>query len=93
VPLTVNVDKNGAIVAKLSSQPEVQVQRVRFGEKSIRWTMSGSLGVEGEPFELDFLLDPGGQALTGTVETRPLPTNRTGFRTYYWVQLDSPGRQ
>ena len=88
VPLTVNIQTNGAIVAKLGSQAEVRVPHARFDGKAIGWKMPGSLGVEGEPFELDLLLYRDEQSLTGTAETRPAPTNRTGFRTYFWVQME-----
>lgn len=89
VPLTVTIDATGRLVAKLAEQPEVSVARARFGNKVLRWSMAGSLGVEGEPFTLAMKLYFREGLLVGDGETSPLPTNPDGFQTYYWVQLKS----
>ena len=83
------ITKRGRLVAKLAEQPEVSVARARFGNKVLRWSMAGSLGVEGEPFTLAMKLYVREGLLVGDAETSPLPTNPDGFQTYYWVQLKS----
>ncbi len=90
VPLTVTIDATGSLVAKLAEQPDVPIARGRFGNKVLRWSMPGSLGVEGEPFNLSLVklyLREG--FLVGDAETSPLPSNPNGFQTYYFVQLKS----
>src|SRR5262249_29865407 len=89
VPFSVTIDASGSLVAKLASQPDVQIGRARFGNKVVRWTMPGSLGVDGEPFTLALKLYLRDGSLVGDAETSPAPGNANGFRTYYWVQLKS----
>jgi CubicO group peptidase (beta-lactamase class C family) len=91
VPLTVTVDATGHLMAKLAEQPEVSVARARFGNNVLRWSMAGSLGVDGEPFTLGMKLYFRGGLLVGDAETSPLPTNppTNWIETYYWVQLKS----
>jgi len=89
IPLTVRVDATGSLVAKLAAQPDVQIERARFGNKVLRWSMPGSLGVEGEPFTLAMKLYLREGLLVGDAETSPVPTNPNGFQTYYFVQLKS----
>jgi CubicO group peptidase (beta-lactamase class C family) len=89
VSLRVTIDATGSLVAKLASQPDVQIARARFGNKVVGWTMPGSLGVDGEPFTLALKLYLRDGSLVGDAETSPAPGNANGFRTYYWVQLKS----
>lgn len=89
VPLIVQIDKTGEVVAKLGPAPEVRKSDARVRSDFVRWTMPGSLGVEGEPFDLTIRLRLRRGLLVGAAETSPLPSNRDGFRTYYWVQLES----
>ena len=89
VQLAAKIDTTGEVVAKLGSEPEVRISQARFGTKSVRWTMAGSLGVEGEPFTLTMRLRLQRGLLVGAAETSPLANNHSGFRTYYWVQLES----
>jgi Beta-lactamase len=89
VPLSVTIEPTGSLLAKLASQPDVQIAPARFGNKVVRWTMPGSLGVEGEPFTLALKLYLRDGSLVGDAETSPAPGNAKGFRTYYWVQLKS----
>jgi hypothetical protein len=89
VPLTATIDATGSLVAKLAEQPDVPIARARFGNKVLRWSMPGALGVEGEPFTLAMKLYFREGLLVGDAETSPLPTNPNGFQTYYWVQLKS----
>ena len=87
VPLTVTIDATGRLVAKLAEQPDVSIARARFGNKVVRWSMPGALGVEGEPFTLALKLYFREGLLVGDAETSPLPTNSNWLQTYYWVQL------
>jgi CubicO group peptidase (beta-lactamase class C family) len=87
VPLTVTIDATGSLVAKVAEQP-APVDRARFGNQVVRWSMPASLGVEGEPFTLAMKLYLREGLLVGDGETSPLPTSH-GFQTYYWVQLKS----
>src|SRR5215471_19177327 len=89
VPLTVTIDATGRLVAKLAEQPDVPVARARFGNKVIRWSMPGALGVEGEPFTLAMKLYFRDGLLVGDAETSPVPGNPNGFQTYFPVQLKS----
>jgi CubicO group peptidase (beta-lactamase class C family) len=89
MPLNVTIDATGHLVAKLAEQPEVSVARARFGNKVFRGSITGSLGVEGEPFTLALKLFFRDGLLVGDAETSPLPTNPHGFQTFYWVQLKS----
>lgn len=89
VPLTVTIDPAGSLVAKLAEQQDVPIARARFGNKVLRWSMPGSLGVEGEPFILAMKLYLREGFLVGDAETSPVPTNPNGFQTYYFVQLKS----
>jgi CubicO group peptidase (beta-lactamase class C family) len=89
-PLTVTIDATGSLAAKLAEQP-VPVERARYGDKVVRWSMPASLGVEGEPFTLAMKLYLREGLLVGDAETMPLPTNTVWLQTYYWVQL-KPGR-
>lgn len=88
VPLTVTIDSSGRLVATLASQPEVIVQRPLFGEGAVRWTMPGSLGVEGEPFALAMRLYLYNDVLAGAARTEPGSSNHDGSWVYYWVRLD-----
>lgn len=89
VLLTVTIDTTGSLAAKLAEQPDVPIARARFGNKVLRWSMPGALGIEGEPFTLAMKLYLREGFLVGDAETSPLPTNPNGFQTYYWVQLKS----
>lgn len=51
-PLVLDISASGELVAELGAEPEVRRAHPRFGEGVVRWTMPGSLGVEGEPFDL-----------------------------------------
>lgn len=92
VPLTLTIDSGHSLVAKLGSQDEVTVVHPEIEDKVVHWSMPGSLGVEGEPFQLLLTLRLDRGHLTGAAETRPLPSNTRGFRTYFWVQLESRRR-
>ncbi|HEY6274200.1 MAG TPA: hypothetical protein VIX19_19630 [Terriglobales bacterium] len=54
----------------------------------MRWTMPGSLGVEGEPFDLAMRLYIYGSVLAGAARTEPSPSSPNGVWVYYWVQLE-----
>jgi CubicO group peptidase (beta-lactamase class C family) len=85
VPLTLRVDPSGAIVATLGSAPEV-TPNARFGPNVIRWTMSGHLGVEGEPFDLATRLCPRDRVLAAAAQTVPAANHPVAFLTYYSVR-------
>jgi CubicO group peptidase (beta-lactamase class C family) len=88
VPLALDVSASGQLVARLGAEPEVRRAHPRFGEGVVRWTMPGSLGVEGEPFDLAMRLYLHGGMLVGAGRTVPPASNRKGMWVYYWVQLE-----
>jgi hypothetical protein len=88
VPLVLNVNASGELVAKLGVEPEVRRAHPHLDESVIRWTMPGSLGVEGEPFDLAMRLYLHGGVLAGAARTQPPPSSRNGAWVYYWVQLE-----
>jgi hypothetical protein len=97
VPLTVTIDASGALIARLGNGPEVRRAHPRYGEGVIRWTMPGSLGVEGEPFDLAMRLYLHKESMVGAARTAPLPSGRNAIWVYYWVRVDKrqdpgPGR-
>jgi CubicO group peptidase (beta-lactamase class C family) len=86
VPLTVTIDATGSLAAKVAEQAE-PVERARYGNKVVRWSMPASLGVEGEPFALAMKLFLRDGLLVGDGETTSAGPNPHGFQTYYWVEL------
>jgi hypothetical protein len=89
VPLTLNVGTSGERTAQLGVESEVRRAHAQFGESVVRWTMPGSLGVEGEPFDLAMRLYIHGSVLAGAARTEPPPSSRNGVWVYYyWVQLE-----
>jgi hypothetical protein len=89
VPLTLNVGTSGERTAQLGVESEVRRAHAQFGESVVRWTMPGSLGVEGEPFDLAMTLYIHGRVLAGAARTEPPPSSRNGVWVYYyWVQLE-----
>jgi len=88
VPLALDVGASGQLAARLGAEPEVRREHPRFGEDVVRWTMPGSLGVEGEPFDLAMRLYLHGGRLVGAARAGPAASNRNGVWTYYWVQLE-----
>lgn len=88
VSLALRIDALGEIVVKLGEEPEVHRAPPWFGEGAVRWTMPGSLGVEGEPFDLAIRLHLHGGTLAGAARTVPPPSSRNGVWVYYWVQLE-----
>jgi hypothetical protein len=97
VPLTVAIDASGELIARLGNGPEVRRAHPRYGEGVVRWTMPGSLGVEGEPFDLAMRLYLYKDLLAGAARTAPPPSSRNATWVYYWVRVDKrqdagPGR-
>jgi hypothetical protein len=88
VPLELDVSESGELVARLGAEAEVRRAHPRFGEGVVRWTMPGSLGVEGEPFDLAMRLHLRGGILAGAARTLPPASNRKGVWVSYWVQLE-----
>jgi hypothetical protein len=88
VPLVLDVSASGQLIAKLGAEPEARRAHPRFGEGVVRWTMPGSLGVEGEPFDLAMRLYLHGDMLVGAARTLPTASNRNGAWVYYWAQLE-----
>lgn len=90
-PLLLDVMPSGELIAELGSEPEVRRRPARFVPGVVRWTMPGSLGVEGEPFDLAIRVEPNGRdVLAGAARTVP-PESAPGRDTpqlYYWVQLE-----
>jgi CubicO group peptidase (beta-lactamase class C family) len=87
-PLALDVSASGQLVARLGAEPEVRRAHPRFGEGVVRWTMPGSLGVEGEPFDLAMRLYLHGNMLVGAARTLPTASNDKGVWVYYWAQLE-----
>jgi len=87
VPLTVTIDGSGGLVAKVGSEPEVQARPTFFGGV-LRWTMPGSLGLEGDPLDLAMRLYLYDNILAGAARTSPSPSSRPGPQLYYWVQVE-----
>jgi hypothetical protein len=87
VPLTINIDESGGLVVRLGNGQEVRRAHPRYGDGVIRWTMPGSLGLEGEPFDLAMRLYKYGDVLAGAARTEPLPSSRNPSRVYYWVRV------
>lgn len=87
VPLRVTIDGSGELIAKLGSGPEVPARPTFFGG-ALRWTMPGSLGVEGEPFDLAMRLYLYDSVLAGAARTAPSPSSHQGPQLYYWVRVD-----
>jgi CubicO group peptidase (beta-lactamase class C family) len=88
VPLALDVIPSGELVARLGTDAEVRRAHPRFGEGVVRWTMPGSLGVEGEPFDLAMRLYLYGGILAGAARTQPPASNGKGVWVSYWVQLE-----
>ena len=88
VPLALDVSASGELTARLGSDPEAHGVDRRFSEGVALWTMPGSLGVEGEPFDLAMRLYLRGGVLAGAARTVPTASNRKGVWVSYWVQLE-----
>jgi hypothetical protein len=88
VLLALDVSASGQLAARLGTEPEVLRAHPRFGEGVVRWTMPGSLGVEGEPFDLAMRLHLHEGMLVGAARTVPTASNRNGVWVYYWVKLE-----
>jgi hypothetical protein len=67
--LTVSIDASGELVARLGNGLEVRRAHPRDGV--IRWTMPGSPGVEGEPFDPAMRLYLYKDVLAGAARTAP----------------------
>ncbi len=96
-PLTVTIDASGGLMARLGNEPEVHRAHPRYGDRAIRWTMPGSLGVEGEPFDLAMRLYLYNDVLAGAARTAPPSSSRNPSWVYYWVRVGKredtgPGR-
>lgn len=87
VPLVLEIQASGEITAKLGEQAEVHRAHPRFGDDVVRWTMPGSLGVEGEPFDLAMRLHLYGVVLAGAARSSPSQSSPGGFWAYHWIQL------
>jgi CubicO group peptidase (beta-lactamase class C family) len=88
VPLIVSIDASGGLMAKLGSGPEIRRGHPRYGDGVIRWTMPGTVGVEGEPFDLAMRLYLYHDVLAGAARTVPSSSNRHPSWVYYWVRVD-----
>jgi hypothetical protein len=88
VPLVVTIEASGALVAQLGSEAPVRRVHPRIGDGVVRWTMPGSLGVEGEPFDLAMRLYLYGNVLAGAARTSPPASSRNGPWVYYWVRME-----
>ena len=90
VPLTITIQKDGDVHARLGTQLETLLNRVSLANGYLTGTMMGDIGTDDAsrtPHTLSVTLKLRGNVLVGGMTALSLPAKRVGNALTHWVEL------